>query len=50
MKVAIIMGSTSDLAKVEPAIEILRKYDVITDVRVYQLIEHMKNLWNLLMK
>ena len=33
MKVAIIMGSTSDLAKVEPAIEILRKYDVITDVR-----------------
>ena len=33
MKVAIIMGSTSDLAKVEPAIEILKKYDVKTDVR-----------------
>ena len=26
MRVAIIMGSTSDLPKVEPAIEILKKY------------------------
>lgn len=33
MKVAIIMGSTSDLSKVEPAIEILKKYDVTTNVR-----------------
>ena len=33
MKVAIIMGSTSDLTKVEPAIEILKKYDVTVDVR-----------------
>ena len=33
MKVAVVMGSTSDLPKVEPAIEILKKYDVKTDVR-----------------
>ena len=33
MRVAIIMGSTSDLPKVEPAIEILKKYNVKTDVR-----------------
>ena len=33
MRVAVIMGSTSDLPKVEPAIEILKKYDVKTDVR-----------------
>ncbi len=33
MRVAIIMGSTSDLPKVEPAIEILKKYNVQTDVR-----------------
>ena len=33
MKVAIIMGSMSDLAKVEPAISILKKYDVKVDVR-----------------
>lgn len=28
MQVAIIMGSTSDLGKVEPAIEILKSYGV----------------------
>lgn len=33
MRVAIIMGSTSDLEKVEPAISILKKYNVETDVR-----------------
>ena len=33
MRVAIIMGSTSDLPKVEPAIEILKSYDVKVDVR-----------------
>ena len=33
MKVAVIMGSMSDLAKVEPAISILKKYDVKVDVR-----------------
>ena len=33
MKVAIIMGSTSDLEKVEPAITILKKYNVETNVR-----------------
>lgn len=33
MKVAIIMGSTSDLSKVEPAISILKKYGVNVDVR-----------------
>lgn len=33
MKVAIIMGSTSDLPKVEPAISILKKYGVSVDVR-----------------
>lgn len=33
MKVAIIMGSTSDLAKVEPAVEILKSYDVEVNVR-----------------
>ena len=33
MKVAIIMGSTSDLVKVEPAIEILKKFGITTDVR-----------------
>ena len=32
-KVAIIMGSTSDLSKVEPAIEILKSYDVEVSVR-----------------
>ena len=33
MKVAIIMGSTSDLPKVEPAITILKEYGVEVDVR-----------------
>lgn len=33
MRVAIIMGSTSDLAKVEPAVGILKKYGVDVDVR-----------------
>ena len=33
MRTAIIMGSTSDLPKVEPAIEILKKYGVQVDVR-----------------
>lgn len=33
MKVAIIMGSTSDLHKVEPAISILKNYGVEVNVR-----------------
>lgn len=33
MKVAVIMGSMSDLPKVEPAIEILKKFGIKTDVR-----------------
>lgn len=33
MKVAIIMGSTSDLPKVEPAISILKEYGVEVNVR-----------------
>ena len=33
MRVAIIMGSTSDLSKVESAIEILKEYNVRVDVR-----------------
>ena len=33
MKVAIIMGSTSDLSKVEPAISILKDYGVEVNVR-----------------
>lgn len=33
MKTAIIMGSTSDLVKVEPAIDILKKYGVEVNVR-----------------
>jgi 5-(carboxyamino)imidazole ribonucleotide mutase len=33
MRVAIIMGSTSDLHKLEPAIEILKEYGVQVDVR-----------------
>ena len=33
MKVAIIMGSTSDLSKVEPAIQILKDYGVSVNVR-----------------
>lgn len=33
MRVAIIMGSTSDMAKVEPAVGILKDYGVSVDVR-----------------
>lgn len=33
MKVAIIMGSTSDLPKVEPAVEVLKSYGVDVNVR-----------------
>lgn len=33
MKTAIIMGSTSDLPKVEPAVEILKSYGVEVDIR-----------------
>ena len=33
MKVAIIMGSTSDLPKVEPAVDVLKKYGVEVNVR-----------------
>lgn len=33
MRVAVVMGSKSDLAKVEPAILILKEYGVKTDVR-----------------
>ena len=33
MRVAVVMGSTSDLAKVEPAIGILKEYGVTCDVR-----------------
>lgn len=33
MKAAIIMGSTSDLPKVEPAVEILKKYGLEINVR-----------------
>ncbi len=33
MKAAIIMGSTSDLAKVEPAVEVLKSYNVEVKVR-----------------
>ena len=35
MRVAIIMGSTSDLPKVEPAIVILKNYGVTVDVRCF---------------
>lgn len=33
MRAAIIMGSTSDLPKMEPAVEILKSYGVAVDVR-----------------
>ena len=35
MRVAIIMGSTSDLSKVEPAIVVLKNYGVQVDVRCF---------------
>ena len=33
MRVAIIMGSTSDLGKMDPAVSILKEYGVTVDVR-----------------
>lgn len=42
MKVAIIMGSTSDLPKVEPAVDVLKKYGV--DVQVRCLSAHRAHL------
>ena len=42
MKVAIIMGSTSDLSKVEPAVEILKSYNV--EVNVSCLSAHRAHL------
>ncbi len=33
MRVAIVMGSTSDLPKLEPAIDILKEYGITVDVR-----------------
>ena len=42
MKVAIIMGSTSDLSKVEPAVEILKKYGA--EVRVVAMGDFSKEL------
>ena len=38
MKAAIIMGSTSDLPKIEPAVEILKDYGV--DIKVRCLSAH----------
>lgn len=35
MKIAIIMGSMSDFEKIEPAITILKKFDVTVDVRCF---------------
>lgn len=35
MRVAIIMGSMSDFAKVEPAVSILQRYNVKVDVRCF---------------
>ena len=35
MRVAVVMGSKSDLAKVEPAILLLKKYGVAVNVRCY---------------
>lgn len=35
MKVAVIMGSKSDLSKVEPTITVLKDYGVDVDVRIY---------------
>ena len=41
MKVAIIMGSTSDLSKVEPAIGILKDYGVEVNVRCLSAHRHI---------
>lgn len=35
MKVAVIMGSKSDLPKLESGIELLRSFDIDVDVRIY---------------
>ena len=35
MRVAIVMGSTSDLSKVEPAIVVLKNYGIQVDVRCF---------------
>ena len=35
MRVAVIMGSKSDLNKVEPAINLLKEFGVSVDVRCY---------------
>ena len=48
MRVAIIMGSTSDLPKVEPAIGILKEYGVTVDVCLH--IERMRDFRSLLKK
>ena len=44
MRVAVVMGSKSDLAKVEPAILILKEYGVKTDVRCLSAHRAHKNL------
>lgn len=46
MRVAIVMGSLSDLAKVEPAITTLKKYDVQVDVRCLSAHRTPKELEN----
>ena len=35
MKIAVVMGSKSDLVKVEPAIVVLKNYGVQVDVRCF---------------
>lgn len=46
MRVAVIMGSASDLAKVEPAITILKDYGVDVDVRALSAHRAHKELAN----
>ena len=46
MRVAVIMGSASDLAKVEPAISILNEYGVKVDVRALSAHRAHKELAN----
>ena len=46
MRVAVIMGSASDLAKVEPAITILKDYGVSVDVRALSAHRAHKELAN----
>lgn len=50
MRVAIIMGSTSDLPKMEAAVEILKSYGVAVDVRCLSAIVHMQVFLRLLKK